>query len=85
MRLIATEDERFYQHSGIDVKGTARAILFLGTKGGASTITQQLAKNHAWNRVQKILSEESLKRLKSGSSPSNLKGISQKKKSLAFT
>lgn len=43
--LIATEDERFYQHSGIDVKGTARAVLFLGTKGGASTITQQLAKN----------------------------------------
>jgi len=43
--LIATEDERFYQHSGIDAKGTARAVLFLGTKGGASTITQQLAKN----------------------------------------
>jgi penicillin-binding protein 1A len=43
--LVATEDERFYQHSGIDVKGTARAVFFLGTKGGASTITQQLAKN----------------------------------------
>jgi penicillin-binding protein 1A len=43
--LIATEDERFYQHSGIDAKGTARAIVFLGTKGGASTITQQLSKN----------------------------------------
>lgn len=43
--LIATEDERFYQHSGIDARGTARAVLFLGTKGGASTITQQLAKN----------------------------------------
>ena len=43
--LIATEDERFYKHSGIDAKGTARAIFFLGTKGGASTITQQLAKN----------------------------------------
>lgn len=43
--LIATEDERFYQHSGIDAKGTARALIFLGTKGGASTITQQLAKN----------------------------------------
>jgi len=43
--LISTEDERFYQHSGIDAKGTARAVLFLGTKGGASTITQQLAKN----------------------------------------
>ncbi|MGO1750956.1 MAG: penicillin-binding protein 1A [Psychroflexus sp.] len=42
--LIATEDERFYSHSGIDAKGTLRAFAFLGTKGGASTITQQLAK-----------------------------------------
>lgn len=42
--LIATEDERFYKHSGIDLKGTLRAILFLGSRGGASTITQQLAK-----------------------------------------
>ncbi|MDN6309173.1 MAG: transglycosylase domain-containing protein [Psychroflexus sp.] len=42
--LIATEDERFYSHSGIDAKGTFRAVVFLGTKGGASTITQQLAK-----------------------------------------
>ncbi len=42
--LVATEDERFYQHSGIDAKGTVRAAVFLGTRGGASTITQQLAK-----------------------------------------
>ncbi|WP_295180286.1 transglycosylase domain-containing protein [uncultured Christiangramia sp.] len=42
--LIATEDERFYQHAGIDAKGTARAAVYLGTRGGASTITQQLAK-----------------------------------------
>ncbi len=42
--LIATEDERFYEHSGIDIKGTLRAVVYLGTKGGASTITQQLAK-----------------------------------------
>ncbi len=42
--LIATEDERFYNHSGIDFRGTTRAVVFLGTKGGASTITQQLAK-----------------------------------------
>nr|WP_299031614.1 transglycosylase domain-containing protein [uncultured Tenacibaculum sp.] len=41
--LVATEDERFYEHSGIDFKGTARAILKPGS-GGASTITQQLAK-----------------------------------------
>jgi penicillin-binding protein 1A len=42
--LIATEDERFFNHTGVDARGTARAIFFLGKKGGASTITQQLAK-----------------------------------------
>ena len=42
--LIATEDERFYQHSGIDIKSLLRAIVFLGSEGGASTITQQTAK-----------------------------------------
>ena len=42
--LIATEDERFYTHSGIDFKGTIRAAINLGRDGGASTITQQLAK-----------------------------------------
>ncbi|HEX5742610.1 MAG TPA: biosynthetic peptidoglycan transglycosylase, partial [Flavobacteriaceae bacterium] len=43
--LIATEDERFYNHSGIDARGTLRAVVMLGKGGGASTITQQLAKN----------------------------------------
>ena len=42
--LVATEDERFYEHSGIDFRGTARAAVKLGRDGGASTITQQLAK-----------------------------------------
>ena len=42
--LVATEDERFHQHSGIDFKSTLRAILTLGSQGGGSTITQQLAK-----------------------------------------
>ena len=42
--LISTEDKRFYSHSGIDFKGTFRAIVFLGKRGGASTITQQLAR-----------------------------------------
>src|SRR3970282_413718 len=42
--LIATEDERFYEHSGIDGRGTLRAIASMGTSGGASTLTQQLAK-----------------------------------------
>lgn len=42
--LVATEDERFYSHSGIDGKATLRAILGGGSDGGGSTITQQLAK-----------------------------------------
>jgi penicillin-binding protein 1A len=43
--LVATEDERFYQHSGIDARRLASVILSFGTNGGGSTITQQLAKN----------------------------------------
>ena len=42
--LIATEDERFYDHSGIDLRSTLRAIVYLGEKGGASTVSQQLAR-----------------------------------------
>lgn len=42
--LIATEDERFYKHSGIDFRSLARAVVKLGQAGGGSTITQQLAK-----------------------------------------
>lgn len=47
--LVATEDERFYQHSGIDIKALFRAIVKRGlfmqkSAGGGSTITQQLAK-----------------------------------------
>ena len=41
--LIATEDTRYLEHSGIDARGTLRAILKPGS-GGASTISQQLAK-----------------------------------------
>ncbi|HLK28988.1 MAG TPA: transglycosylase domain-containing protein [Puia sp.] len=43
--LVATEDERFYEHSGIDGWAVLRAIGKLGHDGGGSTITQQLAKN----------------------------------------
>ena len=42
--LVATEDARYYEHSGIDARGTLRALIFLGSKGGASTISQQLSK-----------------------------------------
>ncbi|BAO55019.1 penicillin-binding protein 1A [Nonlabens marinus] len=44
--LVSTEDERFFEHSGIDGYGTLRAVAYLGSRGGASTITQQLAKNY---------------------------------------
>lgn len=43
--LIATEDVRFYDHSGIDPRAILRALASLGRDGGGSTITQQLAKN----------------------------------------
>jgi len=60
--LIATEDERFYTHAGIDFKSTLRALVTLGQQGGGSTITQQLAKalleqgskNRAWRVVEKL-------------------------------
>lgn len=47
--LVATEDERFYEHSGIDAKALMRAVVKRGilrqkSAGGGSTITQQLAK-----------------------------------------
>ncbi|MBL0014770.1 MAG: transglycosylase domain-containing protein [Flavobacterium sp.] len=42
--LVATEDERFYEHSGIDGRRTLGAAIKLGSNGGASTLTQQLAK-----------------------------------------
>ncbi|HAW52462.1 MAG TPA: penicillin-binding protein [Flavobacteriales bacterium] len=41
---MATEDERYYSHSGIDIRGLGRAVINLGRSGGASTITQQLSK-----------------------------------------
>lgn len=60
--LIATEDERFYDHSGVDPKSTMRAVFLLGKEGGGSTITQQLAKtlldqgskNRAWRVIEKF-------------------------------
>ncbi len=60
--LVATEDERFYSHSGIDVQSTLRAVVLLGKEGGGSTITQQLAKalldqgsrNKPWRVIEKL-------------------------------
>lgn len=50
--FIAIEDERFWTHNGIDVRGIGRAaftIITGGRKSGASTITQQLIKNQIFN------------------------------------
>jgi penicillin-binding protein 1A len=44
--LVATEDERFYSHSGIDYKRTLSAVAFAGSHGGASTITEQSQPDH---------------------------------------
>ncbi len=62
--LVATEDERFYDHSGIDPRALLRAIVNMGKKGGGSTITQQLAKQlfhepatGKWDRIIQKLNE----------------------------
>src|SRR5262245_22340749 len=47
--IVATEDKRFYEHNGVDLRGIARAIWadvsHQGVVQGGSTITQQLVKN----------------------------------------
>lgn len=62
--LVATEDERFYEHSGIDMKALGRAIVKRGimgqtSAGGGSTITQQLAKqlysDHARSKFERVM------------------------------
>jgi len=63
--LVATEDARFYEHSGIDGKAVVRAIVYAGREGGGSTITQQLALNlfngararNKWVRASQKLKE----------------------------
>lgn len=53
--LIATEDKRFKEHSGIDPEGVLRALFYLGKQGGGSTITQQLALNMFDSRAPNIV------------------------------
>lgn len=53
--LIATEDERFHSHSGIDAEALARAIKGMGKDGGGSTLTQQLALNLYGERASGFL------------------------------
>ncbi|EKF56717.1 penicillin-binding protein 1A (PBP-1a) [Galbibacter marinus] len=62
--LIATEDERYYRHSGIDAWGTLRAVVFLGTRGGASTISQQLAKQLFTDKVSSNIGERIIQKIK---------------------
>lgn len=62
--LIATEDARFYSHSGVDGKGTIRALTFLGTRGGASTISQQLAKQFFTDQVSRNKFQRGMQKIK---------------------
>lgn len=59
--LIATEDERFYEHNGVDIKSLFRVlvktiILQDKSSGGGSTITQQLVKNYFPRKSYWVLS-----------------------------
>lgn len=62
--LISTEDERFFDHSGIDLKATLRAVVMLGSEGGGSTVTQQLAKLLFHGEGSKNLAERVLQKIK---------------------
>ena len=62
--LIATEDARFYDHSGVDGRGTLRALAFLGARGGASTISQQLAKQFFTDQVSSNKFERGMQKVK---------------------
>lgn len=62
--LVATEDVRYYDHSGIDARGTLRALVFLGTRGGASTITQQLSKLLFTERISGGVMERIIQKIK---------------------
>ena len=65
--FVAIEDERFYQHRGIDIPGIFRAI-YVGVKGGldfsegASTITQQLIKNNIFTDWTNETTQDRIKR-----------------------
>lgn len=62
--LVSTEDERYFEHSGIDGKSLIRAIAKGGKAGGGSTITQQLAKMLFTENVVKNKVERAKQKLK---------------------
>lgn len=52
--VISAEDANFYEHHGFSIKGLARAAIFMGKRGGGSTITQQLVKNAILNNERSL-------------------------------
>ena len=66
--LLSMEDRDFYNHNGINIKGIIRAIVInissLSTKQGASTLTQQLARNmyNDLSETYKIGAKKTIKR-----------------------
>ncbi|MFV0539765.1 MAG: penicillin-binding protein 1A [Aestuariibaculum sp.] len=62
--LVATEDVRYYEHSGIDWYGTGRAVVKMGGGGGASTISQQLAKQLFHGEGSKNIVERVIQKIK---------------------
>src|ERR1700743_3448180 len=61
--LVATEDERFYDHSGIDGFSVMRAVVRLGRDGGGSATPQQLAKNRL-EQASKNFARRGIEKLK---------------------
>jgi Membrane carboxypeptidase (penicillin-binding protein) len=53
--LVSTEDKRFYNHSGIDFKGTLRAVMLLGSEGGAVLLL------NSWQKHFLIMKEKKVK------------------------
>ncbi len=62
--LQAKEDERFKEHSGIDLQSVGRAVFYGGKRGGGSTITQQLAKLLFTERVSQNKVQRAFQKLK---------------------
>ncbi|MEZ0071831.1 transglycosylase domain-containing protein [Planotetraspora sp. GP83] len=66
--IVAIEDSRFYEHGGVDIKGTLRALIANtqagGIRQGGSSITQQLVKNIMVNRAESA-HERALARMRS--------------------
>jgi len=61
--LLATEDVRFYSHSGVDAKSVLRALLSVGGKGGGSTLSQQTAKLFFTEKIASNIFERAWQKL----------------------